>query len=366
MNVAALRLHHQQIAGSRLGTPEQVVAWLGGLQGQDYPGAKWSVGLRLPAATDAEVQRAIDTGRIVRTWPMRGTLHLVAAEDVRWMLALTSPGNLKGSAARRRQLELDDTTLARCRDVFIRALAGGRQKRRDELYAALEEAGITTAGQRGYHLLWNAALHGLICFAAMAGREQAFALQDEWIPPTRPRSRDEALAELALRYFTSRGPATIHDFAWWSGLGVTEAQAGLEAVKAHLVRETLDGRACWLSPDVDVPEGLPRAFALPGFDEYLLGYKDRGAVLAAADADKVCPGANGVFAPTMVLDGRVVGTWKRTLRRASVDITPQPFIGLDEDGSEAFDRAARRYAAFLGLPATVSCAPGGPVQPGGE
>lgn len=354
MNIATYRLYNQQISQSRFHTPEQVLAWLGGIQGQDYAGAKWSIGLRLPSATDADVERAIAGRRIVRTWPMRGTLHFVAAADVRWIMALTSPGNITGSARRRRNLELDDKTLARCREVFSKVLHGGKQKTRDEMHAALESAGISTAGQRGYHILWNSALHGLICFAATSGKEQTFALLDEWVAPTQDKTRDEALAELALRYFSSRGPATIQDFIWWSGLSAGEARGGFEAIKSHLQQETLNKQTYWMPPDIAVPKNAPNAFALPGFDEYLLGYKDRSAVLDAAHAEKVCPGGNGVFASTIVIDGRVVGTWKRTIKKSAIEISATPFTTLNKGERHAFNKAAERYAAFMGLPALLA------------
>jgi hypothetical protein len=351
VNIGALRLHNQQIARSHFHEPEQVLAWLGGIQGQDYPGAKWSIGLRLPNTTDADVERAIDERRIVRTWPMRGTLHFVAAADVRWILALTSPKNIAGSARRRQNLELDDKTLARCREIVIKALQGGKQLTRDELYALLERANISTAEQRGYHILWNSALHGLICFAASRNKEQTFALLDEWVAPAKEKTRDEALAELALRYFTSRGPVTLQDFIWWSGLSAGEARAGFEAVKTHLVQETQNKQTYWMASDITVPKEMPGTFALPGFDEYLLGYKDRSAVLDAKHAEKVCPGGNGMFASTIVINGRVAGTWKRTIRKSAVEISATPFTTLSKAERSAFNEAAERYAAFIGLPA---------------
>jgi hypothetical protein len=320
------------------------------MQAQDYPSSKWSIGLRLPQATDADVERAIGERRIVRTWPMRGTLHFVTAADVRWMLALTSPKNLAGAARRRQQLELDDATLARCRQIFSKALQGGKQFSRDELYALLERAHISTAAQRGYHILWNSAQHGLICFAA-SGKEQAFALLDEWVAPTKEKTRDEALAELALRYFTSRGPATLQDFTWWSGLGAAEARAGLEAVKTQLAHETQGGQSYWMAPDVSEPQDTRGAFALPGFDEFLLGYKDRSAVLDARHAQQVCPGGNGMFAATIVINGRVAGTWKRAVRKSAVEISATPFVALTKAERNAFTEAAERYAVFMGLPA---------------
>jgi hypothetical protein len=353
MNIPALRLHNQLIAQHRFKKPEQVVAWLGGMQGQDYPGAKWSIALRLPGATDADVVRAIDAGKIIRTWPMRGTLHFVAAQDVRWMLMLTSPKNIAGSASRRQNLELDDKTLTRCREVFSKALQGGKQLSRDQMYAALEHAKISTDGQRGYHILWSCALHGLICFAATNDKDQNFALIDEWIAPTQEKTREEALAELASRYFISRGPVTLQDFIWWSGLSAAEARLGLDAIKSKLVHETMGKLTYWMPTDISMPKEMPSAFALPGFDEYLLGYKDRSAVLDAAHAEQVCPGGNGMFASTIVIDGRVVGTWKRVFKKAGIEITAIPFTGMSKSDKKSFVDAAQRYGEFHELPVNV-------------
>lgn len=353
MNIPALRLHNQQIAQTRFTQPEQVVAWLGGMQGQDYPGAKWSIALRLPQATDADVVRAIDAGKIIRTWPMRGTLHFVAAQDLRWMLMLTSPRNIAGSASRRRNLELDDNTLARCREVFTKTLQGGKQKSREEMYAALARANISTEGQRGYHILWSCALHGLICLAATGAKEQNFALLEEWVAPAREKTREEALAELAARYFTSRGPVTLPDFIWWSGLSAAEARLGLEAIKSQLVQETSGKLVYWMPTDIALPKQETSAFALPGFDEYLLGYKDRSAVLDAAHAEKVCPGGNGMFASTIVIDGRVVGTWKRVIKKAGIEITATAFASLNTTDKKRFAGAVKRYGEFLTMPVNI-------------
>jgi hypothetical protein len=354
VNIGATRLHNQHISRNEFKTPEQIVMWMGGMQGQDLPGVKWSIGLRLPKAIDADINRALDDGKIIRTWPMRGTLHIVAAADVRWILALTSPKNIAGSLRRRKALELDDKTLGRCREVIARMLQGGKQKSREEMYAALESAGISTAGQRGYHILWNTALHGLICFAATSKKEQTIALLDEWVPPTKEKARDEALAELALCYFTSRGPATLQDFVWWSGLNEGEARAGFEAIKSNLLQETVNKQVYWLPADITLPEEQVSAFALPGFDEYLLGYKDRSAVLDSKHAEKVCPGGNGVFASTIVINGRIVGTWKRTIRKSAIEIIAIPFATLKTSERRAFDEASRRYAAFMSLPLVLS------------
>jgi hypothetical protein len=326
---------------------------MGGMQGQDLPGVKWSIGLRLPDAVQSEVDRAFDAGTIIRTWPMRGTLHVVAAADVRWMLSLTSAKNISGSQRRRDALELDDKTLARCHQVFEKTLQGDKQKTRDEMCAALKADGISIEGQRAYHILWNAALHGLICLASTDAKEQNFALLEEWVKPVKAKTRDEALAELAWRYFRSRGPATIKDFIWWSGLSATEARAGFADIKAKLISVAVGKTEYWMSPDITLPKEKVSAFALPGFDEYILGYQDRSAVLAPQHAEKICPGGNGMFASTIVVDGQVVGTWKRTVKKNAIAITAAPFDKLNKAEKSAFKQAAERYGAFMGLAAEL-------------
>jgi len=349
VDIAALRLHQQLISNQRHDTPEKIVAHLGGMQGQDLPGVKWSIGLRLPNAVETDINAAFDAGNIIRTWPMRGTLHVVAAVDVRWMLSLTSPKNLSGSQKRRDALELDDKTLARCHQVFTKTLQGGKQKNRDEMYAALESAGISVEGQRGYHILWNAALHGLICLASTEGKEQNYALLDEWVKPVKAKTRDEALVELAWRYFSSRSPATIKYFIWWSGLSATEARAGFEDIKSRLVSETVGKIIYWMLPDIALPKDKASAFALPGFDEYVLGYQDRSAVLEPQHAEKICPGSNGMFISSIVIDGQVVGTWKRTVKKKAIAVTAIPFGKLSKAEMASFKQAVERYGAFLGV-----------------
>jgi hypothetical protein len=323
------------------------------MQAQDYPGVKWSVGLRLPGATDSDIEQAIANKAIIRTWPMRGTLHFVAPEDARWLLKLLTPRVIAQTAGRYRQLELDDDIFARSQELFAQALQGGKQLTRAEMLQLLEAAGIATTGQRGYHLLARAAQDGLICFGPPSGKQQTFTLLEEWIPPAKSLERDEALAELARRYFTGHGPATVQDLAWWSGLTLTDARAGLEMVKSDLVQETIGGQTYWLSPDIPAPKDPPATFLLPGFDEYLLGYKDRSAALDPIHAQKIVPGNNGIFNPTVVIDGKIVGTWKRAFKKEAVMMTVSPFNPLSQAQSRAINAAAKLYASFVGLSPTV-------------
>lgn len=339
------RLASQQITSPRLDDPAEVVRRLGAVQAQDYLGALWAVGLRTVGATEETVTQALAAGRIVRTWPMRGTIHLVAPEDVRWMLALLTPRVIQGGQGRLRQLGLDAETLAASARVVAAALEGGRHLTRQGLFDQLEAVGIATAGQRGYHILVQLAQTGLICFGAHAGKQPTFALLDEWVPPAPPLPREEALAALALRYVQSRGPATIPDFCWWSGLTVADAKAGLGAIAGQVETAQYDGQTFYFDPAAagDDPHQL---YLLPPFDEFLLAYRDRSAVIAPANMGRVAPGANGMFNPIVVLGGRVAGTWHRERKTNHIALSVSPFEPWVEPHSPLV-AAVDRYSRFM-------------------
>jgi hypothetical protein len=348
-DIARQRLAGQRLGGTSFEKPGEVVAWLGAVQAQDYLGALWAIGLRMRTAVEAEVERAIADRTIIRTWPMRRTLHFVAAADVRWMLRLLTPRVVAAVAPRLQQhFDLDEAAFARSRGVLARALEGGRQLARNSMYEALEAARIHTGSGRGLHILSRLAQDGFLCFGAREGRQQTFALLDEWSPPVgKTLERDEALAELASRYFKSHGPATLQDFAWWSGLKAADARAGLEMVKSRFVKETIDGRDYWLSSSAPaVKEKMPGVHLLPAYDEYTVAYKDRSAVLDPAYAKEVNNGY-GILSPVIVAKGQVVGTWKRTFKRDAVTITPSPFRKFNAEAARSFDEAASRYRKFL-------------------
>jgi hypothetical protein len=349
LDIAEGRLQSQRIAGAGFKAPGEVVAWMGAVQAQDYLAALWAVGLRTEAAQEDAVEQALADRTIVRTWPMRGTLHFVAPADIRWMLALMAPRMLAGRRTRHRQLELDQDTFDRARDLIVPALEGGRRLTRDALYEILEAAGISAAGQRGIHILQMLALEGLLCFAAREGKQQTFALLEEWVPPARKLTRDESLAELVARYFTSHGPATVQDFTWWSGLTVADAKKGIELAGSRLEWEVIDGRAYgFAAAAAQAPKSSsPTAYLLPAFDEYTVAYRDRSAVLDPSHGGIVS--TNGIFYPAIVLDGQVVGTWKRAIGKGAVTITLSPFIPLKKKQRQAVTEAAERYADFLGV-----------------
>lgn len=348
--IAHSRLYNQSIAGSLLHTPEQVVKEMGAVQAQDYMQAVWAIGLRSPSSNLADIERTIADRKIILTWTLRGTLHFVPAEDVKCMLQLSAPRLIGPTKRRMAELGLDDRTLERCREIIIGALKGGRQLDRFDLLQLIEEEGIHTGNQRGYHLLWNSGYQGLICFGPLKGKQQTNVLLDEWVPHARELSYEESLQVHAQRYFTSHGLATIHDFAWWAGLTLTDARRGLESVKKQLQSEVIEGSEYWMSsiPPASTHEDSG-VYLLPGFDEYILGYKDRSAVLEPERAPLIVPGNNGVFMPTIVVGGQVVGIWKRTLKTKGMEIVINPFRELGE-AEELVLKAAERYAAFIGLP----------------
>ena len=347
------RLHNQRILTGRVGKPADVVRWLGAVQAQDYPGSLWAVGLRAGGATAAEVEKAVRDREIVRTWPMRGTLHFVPAADARWMLALLTRRPVARAAALHRRLEIDRATVSRAARAVGKALQGGKLLARGVLYRLLESSGIPVEGQRGLHILWLLAQQGLICFGPRQGKQHTFALLEEWLPAVPVVPREVALATLAERYFSSHGPATLRDFAWWTGLAVSDAREGLEKVKPRLAGDTSNGSGIWMKSSPPTGRDAGAFFLLPTFDEYMVGYTDREAALEAARSRRIAVTAAQALSSVMLRDGLVVGTWRRTLQKDAVTVTPAFFIEPGRKDRAAFDDAANAYGRFLGIPATI-------------
>jgi hypothetical protein len=330
-SILAQRLGAQRITGSSLESAHDVVAWLGAVQAQDYLASKWAVGLRMRDAVDAAIERAVGEGSILRVHAFRGTWQYVVPEDVRWMLALVGPRVIARSKPRYDELGLDARTLVRASEIVANAVRAGPLVR-SEIASALRRAGISP-DERLSHILARAELDGLICSGPRRGKQSTHVLLDARAPAARPVPRDEALARLAQRYFQSRSPATLDDFVWWSGLPVADGRAAHASVR-HVV----------------TPSAIkaPRAFLLPAFDEYLIAYRDRSAMIAARHVPKLDP-RGGILEPVIVLDGRVVGGWSRTLQRDSVSVSLRLFIRPNRRERAAIDEAVSGYARFLGL-----------------
>ena len=355
LDIAHQRLHNQLITRRTFEKPGDVVEWLGAVQAQDYAAAKWAVGLRLQGTTDDDIEQAFTRGAILRTHLMRPTWHFVSPADIRWILALTAPRVNAVNAYYYRKLALDDAVFMHSNAVLAKALQGGKQFTRPELASVLQQAGIATDDlQQFTYIMMRAELDGIVCSGARRDKQFTYALLDERAPQARTLDRDEALAQFARRYFTSYGPATLQDFVWWSGLTVADARAGLEMVTSQLIHEVVDGQTYWFSTSAPPANDLPQTiYLLPNFDEYTVGYTDRSAVIDVSDATKFDTRGN-VLNPTIVMDGRVVGTWKRTLKKDAVIITPNLFAPLNEAETRAFVASANRYGTFLDLPVNVT------------
>jgi hypothetical protein len=354
-DLTQLRLLRQQIARPAFATPVEVVHWLGAMQAQDYLGALWAVGLRTKGATEQSLEESLAAKTIVRTWPMRGTIHFVSPADVRWLLELLTPRVVQSSQSRLRQLGIDSQTISKSADVLAKALQGGKQLTRPEIYEQLEAAGIPADGQRGLHILGQLSQSRLLCFGARSGKQPTFTLLDEWAPGARSLPRDEALATLALRYFTGHGPATVQDLVWWSGLTMTDTKSALAMVAAQLEREEIGGQSYYFAKQSGKPSSDPgEVYLLPPFDEYLIGYRDRSAALDPIYNQLVVPGGNGIFNPIVVINGQVVGTWKRVFKRDTVVITFSPFASWGDEHDPALAAAAEEYGRFVGKRAVIS------------
>ena len=347
VNIARLRFRNQGLGPGQFDDPPSVAAYMGALQAQDRPSMLWALGIRCAKAGVGQVEQAFHEKRLVRTWLLRGTLHVAAAEDVRWMLALLSPRLKRRSTRRWRELALDAETLARGQDILVHALRDGQSLTRAQLFAALEAGGVSPAGQRGYHILRAAALDQLICFGPRRGNEPAFVLIDNWATQAKRLDKESALAELARRYFRSHGPATLADFVWWSGLTTGLAREGLAAARPDFEEITIGGETYWMPPITQPSQSATTAALLPAYDEYYLGYKNREAMLNP-HFDKNAVSSGGVFRPTIVIDGQIVGVWQMARTKGGIPLEPKLFRSLTAEEERRLARAARRYGAFLG------------------
>ena len=345
-DIAIKRLFSQHIEDQRFKLPAELVSWLGAVQGQDYAGAKWSIGLRLNGIKDSDVEQALKNKTIVRTWALRGTLHIVAASDIHWLLKLISPRIISKNTRRYKELKLDKKTLSNSNKILRNALNNDNQLTRSELLKILNQKGISTEGQRGYYMLQRASLEGLICQGVTQFNDPTYISLEEF--PENKIDNEAALAELATRYFQSHGPGTLKDFIWWSGLLAKDARAGLESVKSKLKKEVIDGVTYWMSPIKSNQLDSPNINLLPGFDEYLLSYKDRSASIDKQIKRMLTP-TNGLFRPTIIINGQVKGTWKRIIKKGKVIIELNPFMPLDDDETEILSLKVQRFGEFLGM-----------------
>jgi hypothetical protein len=354
-DIARQRLVNQGLVKPTLKTASEVVGRLGAVQAQDYAASKWGIAQRTAGLTDAQIEREIDDGSIVRTHVLRPTWHLVAAADIGWMLALSAQRVHAANAYWYRWLEVDDVVARRSRAVLTKALRDGTHLTRAELGQALTRARIQiTMPQRLACIVMRAELDGVICSGARRGKQFTYALLEQRVARSASLEREAALFELARRYFTTRGPATVDDFSWWSGLTKADAKKGVEATAAHLKHESVEGRSYW-SPAAErqARVSAPLAHLLPNFDEYFIGLKDRGAFGARLEAAGATPRTAALSGHVLAIDGQIVGGWRRTLVGWKVVVEPKSVIQLSDAERRAVEAAARRFGRFLQLPVEI-------------
>jgi hypothetical protein len=350
-NIAHLRLQNQRLLDRPFQTAREAVHWLGAVQSQDYPGAKWGVGLRMHAGTDADVEAAFNAGEILRTHILRPTWHFVTQSDLPWMLDLTAARIQQANASMYRNLELDDVLLKRVHKLIRKALEGGNFRTRAELAAFLAGKGIAAAGQRITYIAMHAELAGLICSGPLRGKQQTYGLVEERAPRTKKLDRDEALNMLAERYFTSHGPATIYDFAWWSGLTVSDARRGAQMLDESFVSIEHESKTYFMRQEAAwAPPSLPVVHLLPNYDEHVVAYRDHGPSLDPQTPDALYGWGNSLTAHIVVRNGLVVGGWRRTTTPDHITARFDVKIPFKPKEAAALKRALQEYARFMSRP----------------
>ncbi len=349
MDILRLRIANQWLARPARRTPEEIVAWLGAVQSQDYAGAKWGVAQRSSQLTDAALDTAFAEGRLLRTHALRPTWHFVTPADIRWILLLTAPRVHQANTYVYRQCQLDRRLLSRSRSILERAL-DGQTRTRTELAVLLEAKGIHAATLRLAYLMMHAELEGVICSGPRRGVHFTYALLDQRAPRQATMTRNEALLEMTRRYFQSRGPATVRDFAWWSGLTMKEAKTGVDMIQPRLERIVDRGLTYWfVAPEGRVPPSAADVHLLPNYDEYLIAYKDRDLVLRNRRLERATARSD-VFSNYVVRGTVLAGTWRRSVSKSDVHLEVQTYARRSGAFARALARAVKRFSAFVGRP----------------
>jgi len=340
------RLKNQRLTSSEFKKPIDVLHWFGAMQAQDFNGAKWALAQRMRDATDTDIEKAFNEGNILRTHIMRPTWHFVAPDDIRWLLHLTASRVNQACGTNYRKLELDDSVFRRSNRALTRALQKQGYLTRAALKPIINEAGVLVNDPvRLAHVLIRAELDGLICSGPKVKNQFTYALLEERVRHTKILQRDESLAKLSLRYFASHGPATLRDFVWWSGLTLADAKIGISLAQRQLTKTVLEDQVYWTANDVGVAQRRSRsARLLPAFDEYLVAYKDRKAIIKENHPSGV---DNNMLGPSIIIDGKLAGTWKRTTDNQQTTLALKPFVRLTATEKLAVAKEVERYARFI-------------------
>ena len=345
LDIVKLRLSNQQISSTKFKKAEEVVSWLGAVQAQEFAMAKWAIGLRMPKATDSQIQRAFDRGKILRIHILRPTWHFVTPQDIRWMLSISAPRVHAANAYYYRKLELDAAVFKRTNNILIKNLRDGNFLTRAVLNKFLAQAKIKADALRLAYIFMYAELEGIICNGPRQGKQFTYALLDERAPITKALHPEEALLELSKRYFTSRGPATVQDFVWWSGLTTKQANAGIAMLDDKFIHEKVDGQDFILNASVSKKDKANGTFLMPDYDEYGISYKNRSALIEKSEEGLKNIKTVSPYNHLLVVDGIISGTWS-PLNTKTGEVEVTPFLSIAKTKRKAIHEAIKKYQAF--------------------
>lgn len=348
MEISKVRLFSQRIDSQEFKSANDVVRWMGAVQSQDYSMAKWAIGVRLKNPRESEIESSIDKGEIIRTHLLRPTWHFVSPRDIYWMLHLSSSKIRSSAKARHKQLELTGPIIKKAEQILEKSLFKEKSLTRDEISEEFHKSKIKTDENRLSHIMLCAELDEVVCSGPTKKNKLTYSLLAERVPHRIELSREESIAELTRRYFLSRFPATLNDFAWWSNLSLTEARAGMDSVKTDFMAETIDSVKYWIPESYSIKSfKRPSVQILPAFDEFLISYKDRSSSLSLIHNKKTISD-NGIFRPPIVENGQVAGLWKRTIWKNKVIIETSYFTPQDPSIRILIEKNIMKYGQFLG------------------
>lgn len=348
--IPILRSFNQQITGSGFNTAKEIAGYMGAVQAQDYNMVKWALGIRIQNSTETDINAEIDAGSIIRTHLLRPTWHIVSSDDIYWISDLTSSRIKSAVKFRDRQIGLTDSIFRKCDRLFEKTLMDGNHLTREELIEELKDAGIGVDNNRASHILLRAELDGIICSGKQKNGKPTYAILEEWVPVKNRKFKDEALRELAVRYFSSRGPATVQDFSWWSGLTLGKSRLALELARPNLVSATFENMTYWFVDPIKIPSPDDQdAYLLPAYDEFLISYRDRTASLSLVHNKKTISN-NGIFYPAVLLGGQITGTWKRMIKENHIILTFNLFKDIRIDYDKTLGKSISRYSEFYNKP----------------
>jgi len=347
-NISNARLVSQHITNNKFKTIKDLVSHMGAMQAQDYNMAKWAIGVRLPGITEKIIEESFNKGDILRTHVLRPTWHFVSVDDIYWMLELTGPKIKNSLKSRSNELGITPAFLNKSYAVLEKILSNYKHLTRAEIVAALKKSKINVNSSQIYHLMLNAELDAVACSGTMKGKNQTYSLLSERVTKKKKLKKDEALAELAKRYFSSHGHATLQDFAWWSSFSATETKRALEVLKSDIVCKKINSKDYWFlksSSFLDSTTKKESVYLLPAYDEFLVSYKDRTASISSYE-HQLAVSTNGVFRPIIVVNGQVIGRWQRIVKKNHIVVGINLFKSVDKKIKQLIQERAMEYGSF--------------------